>query len=431
MQVYTNVIYVAVITFPFLAALVTIPFMIHQYRKLGSIPWWKTFLFYLFVFYLLCAYFMVLLPMPEDRAAVVPYAQTPQLIPFHFVLDFIAESEIRLTSPSSWLKELTHPAVYQAIFNIALLIPLGMFLRYFFQRSWWQTLIIGFSVTLSFEILQLTGIFGIYMHPYRLFDVDDLMLNTLGAMTGFRIMGPAMKILPDLHALEEKAVEKGLRPGLLRRGLSLWLDLVFAGFVNGLLSLPLVLSGVGVEDFSLTIAQVTMFPLVDIIGYILIFIVVPSLTGGQTLGQKICRLALVRSEAEKPSWYQYLARYGLLYLMLYGPIWIYRWTISLSSSLSSTSELYPLAGLVVMYQPFIEVAGLLLFFIWGLSLFIRNHTAKRQRRLFVMLNEKLSGTRIVAKPRATVAAKSKAVVADNHKKTSVEEDFSGNGSPGS
>ena len=36
-----------------------------------------------------------------------------------------------------------------------------------------------------FEVTQLTGIFFIYPKAYRLFDVDDLLINTLGGILGF------------------------------------------------------------------------------------------------------------------------------------------------------------------------------------------------------------------------------------------------------
>ena len=76
-----------------------------------------------------------------------------------------------------------------------LLVPLGMYLRYYFRRTWWQTLAIGVLVTLSFETTQLTGLWGLYEHPYRLFDVDDLMMNTLGAMDSGRL-GPRCACCP-------------------------------------------------------------------------------------------------------------------------------------------------------------------------------------------------------------------------------------------
>ena len=52
-NVYLNNIAVACIAFPFAAALITLPYLVVQYRRFGSVPWWRTFVVYLFVLYLL------------------------------------------------------------------------------------------------------------------------------------------------------------------------------------------------------------------------------------------------------------------------------------------------------------------------------------------------------------------------------------------
>ncbi|MCG5648116.1 VanZ family protein, partial [Oliverpabstia sp. DFI.9.49] len=43
----------------------------------------------------------------------------------------------------------------------------------------YKTFILSFLLTLSFELIQRSALFGLYPRPYRLFDVDDLMINTL------------------------------------------------------------------------------------------------------------------------------------------------------------------------------------------------------------------------------------------------------------
>ncbi|MBR2789811.1 MAG: hypothetical protein IKD70_04240, partial [Eggerthellaceae bacterium] len=64
MDIYVNDIRTGVVVFPVLAFFMTLPYMIYQYRKYHSIPFWKSFMFYAFLFYVLCAYFMVILPLP-------------------------------------------------------------------------------------------------------------------------------------------------------------------------------------------------------------------------------------------------------------------------------------------------------------------------------------------------------------------------------
>ena len=92
MNVYLSDILTACILFPVVAFLITVPYMIYQYRRRGSVPKLHTAIVYSFVFYLMCAYFLVLLPLPADRTAYVAYAATSQLVPFNFVHEFLAET---------------------------------------------------------------------------------------------------------------------------------------------------------------------------------------------------------------------------------------------------------------------------------------------------------------------------------------------------
>ena len=64
MSVYLIPIQTALLLFPFLAAVITLPYSIVQYRKYGSVLPIRVLLVYSFIFYLLCAYFLVILPLP-------------------------------------------------------------------------------------------------------------------------------------------------------------------------------------------------------------------------------------------------------------------------------------------------------------------------------------------------------------------------------
>ena len=79
-------------------------------------------------------------------------------------------------------------------------MPFGLYLRYLFKRSFKQTFVLSFLLTLSFELIQRSALFGLYPRPYRLFDVDDLMINTLGSLIGFGIAVIFSRFLPDLDA---------------------------------------------------------------------------------------------------------------------------------------------------------------------------------------------------------------------------------------
>ena len=48
MNVYVSNIVIAAVTFPLLALVITLPYLIYQYRKFGSVPWLRTFIVYSF-----------------------------------------------------------------------------------------------------------------------------------------------------------------------------------------------------------------------------------------------------------------------------------------------------------------------------------------------------------------------------------------------
>lgn len=125
----------AVLLFPLIAALITAPFLIYKYRKVGSVPWLHAAAMYSFVFYLMCAYFLVLLPLPADRTADGRVRSDAAAYPIPVRAPrFLAETTARLDDPSTWLAAICDPYMYEAFFNVLLLVPLGAYLRYYFHR---------------------------------------------------------------------------------------------------------------------------------------------------------------------------------------------------------------------------------------------------------------------------------------------------------
>ncbi len=63
--------------------------------------------------------------------------------------------------------------------NIALLVPLGVLIPFVFKKiTWGKTLVLALAAGLSFEVMQAVLNLGV-------FDVDDVILNALGVMTGY------------------------------------------------------------------------------------------------------------------------------------------------------------------------------------------------------------------------------------------------------
>ncbi|MBR1864913.1 MAG: VanZ family protein [Lachnospiraceae bacterium] len=64
--------------------------------------------------------------------------------------------------------------------NVAAFMPFGALIRWVINRRvrWFQVILYTFSFSLCVELLQLVAKVGV-------FDVDDLLLNTLGGLLGF------------------------------------------------------------------------------------------------------------------------------------------------------------------------------------------------------------------------------------------------------
>ncbi|KFI26959.1 hypothetical protein CG51_11485 [Haematobacter missouriensis] len=135
---------------------------------------------------LLSTLFMVTLalyPFPDRATFIcVPGAVHTQLQPFHFLPSF--NRLIRTGAPfSAWVTNLT---VASTIMNYLVCMVIGLALAQVTGR-WLLAAIFAATLTLGIELTQITGNWGIYPCPYRLFDVDDLIMNFAGVMTGFAL----------------------------------------------------------------------------------------------------------------------------------------------------------------------------------------------------------------------------------------------------
>lgn len=71
---------------------------------------------------------------------------------------------------------------YNLFGNILVFMPLGVLIPSAFLEAdkWWEILLHSFWLSLCLELFQLVSHFGA-------FDVDDILLNTLGGMLGFGV----------------------------------------------------------------------------------------------------------------------------------------------------------------------------------------------------------------------------------------------------
>ncbi|MEN3586030.1 VanZ family protein [Streptomyces sp. ZYX-F-203] len=223
-RTYLLPVQAAVALFPAIALLIMVPAAVHGYRRRGRAGGWPVLVFYSFVFYLLAALSQTVMPLPARTAAhcsTARYAESPQLQ----LLDF--HTRIATASGGDWsagtLAGLT--VTWTTLLNLALLFPLGVYLRYYLRRGLPTSIALAFATTLFFETTQYTGLWFVYACPYRQFNVDDLALNTSGAILGWFVAGPLARVLPANDPDRER-VRHGDRVTLTRRLSAVVTDLV-------------------------------------------------------------------------------------------------------------------------------------------------------------------------------------------------------------
>lgn len=308
MSVYVLPIKVAFIIFAFIGLPLTIPWLIYTYRKYGYFSLWASIVVYSFIFYMLSALFLVLLPLPLTRDTCAIHSQDTvyySLMPFSFIRDTVKGSSITWSQPRSYIQLFNQSAFWQAAFNFLLLLPFGVYLRYFFKekRYWKKAFTLGFTLSLFYEVTQVTGIYGIYKCPYRIFDVDDLMLNSTGALFGFFIAPVILALFPSkekLLAKAEKMQKSHLVPPLSQL-LAVLIDYIFIKLT-----------------FTFTVGLLTSSEFSDMLyttfGFVVMYFVLPLLWEGKTIGTSIMRFKLSNLEGDASSWQALLKRTVALYL---------------------------------------------------------------------------------------------------------------------
>ncbi|MDN4474987.1 VanZ family protein [Demequina sp. SYSU T00192] len=265
-----------------LVAALFVPVVALLYRRRGGVSARDGLLLAAALVYLVAIWVYTLLPLPE--ATTITCAPT-QLDPLAFVDD--------LEGAASRGHLPTDPAFLQLAFNVLLFVPLGVLVRVGLRRGVAVAGLAGLGLSLLVEVTQVTGVWGLYPCAYRLFDVDDLLTNTLGAVLGslLALMVPArLRVRGDrvVAASEPRPVTRARR--------------ILAG-VADLVSVTLTMYAVVVVE-SLAAAQLddgarldTDGPWVAVVPVVVAF----ALSGGflaatgRTLGQAAVQLRYVGS----------------------------------------------------------------------------------------------------------------------------------------
>ena len=133
----------------------------------------------------------------------------------------ISPNEINLI-PFRWIAENVRPYIE----NVLLFIPLGFIIPFIWKRYevLWKTALTGFTLSLIIELSQLFN--------RRITDIDDLMMNTLGALIGwviFRMMKEHLSKLQEKVSVQSANIKK--TPLLLHEEAVFYMVSAFAGML--------------------------------------------------------------------------------------------------------------------------------------------------------------------------------------------------------
>ncbi|MDR3052975.1 MAG: VanZ family protein [Coriobacteriales bacterium] len=369
MKTYFFPIEAAAALFPILAIVLTLPYAIYCYRKYGSVSPLRTLILFSLLFYVQCAYFLVILPLPDPAEVAQRTGATMQLVPFSFVGDFLRESGFVLQEPSTWLAALKDNTVYEPLFNIALTLPWGMYLYYYFKQDLRKVVALSFVLSLFFELTQLSGLYGLYPRPYRLFDVDDLLLNTLGGVVGYGIATVVTRFLPSRERIDEKSRKRSATVGYLRRLLAYALDALVLLFLRAGVATLLERATGDPNPLGLLGS-----PLLSVLLLFVYSIGVPALFKGATVGKAIVRIRVLPLDPHASRFAPLALRYLLRNSLLLG--------FSFTSTLSATAD--------PPWQTIIVLAQLAVLLLVTVDLITSHRKSKR------LLYERISRTQNVS-----------------------------------
>lgn len=152
-----------------------VPLVVLSYRRRGGFSALRMTAWVALLFSVMGLWAYTLLPLPDGDdfrcVGVVPN-------PFEDVVDI---ARLQAEHGGSLL---ANAAVQQLALNVLLFLPLGFFVRALFDRGIAVAIGAGALVSLSIELTQLTGVWGLFHCAYRVFDTGDLVSNTVGAALG-------------------------------------------------------------------------------------------------------------------------------------------------------------------------------------------------------------------------------------------------------
>lgn len=284
-----------------------VPYVVWSYRRYGTVqPAHAVLLVAAAVYAVGMWTYTVLPPPPDPNRWCAVHTVAPQLRPGQFLRD--------IRNHGSYSQG--DLALQQVALNVVLFVPLGVFVRLLAGWSATRVAVVGLAVSLLVEVTQLTGDWRIYPCAYRLFDVDDLLVNTLGAVVG-GVMAPLFARAsrrPPGPAGQARAVTAG------RRLLGMLTDVVSVlvlGFV--LWAAVFAVRSVVAQGGPATPPPWQHALFAEVLPALVLLLLVPAMGRGATVGQHATRVRPVRPDGLPPTKVQICVRFlsgsGIFFLL--------------------------------------------------------------------------------------------------------------------
>lgn len=276
---YSANFHMALILWPILSALLTLPILAYLYHRDGRLRFSSMVGTYLSVLYVLGLGCFTLYPLPDGTPGPgITYGIEPNFNPLSFVND-IAKDGLK--------------AVFQLVFNVLFFVPLGFIAGRLGRMKLIPTVLVGVATSALIEIAQLTGLFGLYPFAYRCCDVDDLICNTLGAVIGWLLARLFSRFVPE----PRESLEITKRPGLVRRVVALWIDLTLV-WLGGMIAYSAITfllrsynASLAVELFiNTSYTSSDVLELTWLVAFVIMEVIIPWFNNGSTLGGMFVRM---------------------------------------------------------------------------------------------------------------------------------------------
>lgn len=283
--------WVAVIVGTLLAIGAFVPVAAVRYRRAGRLRFVDVVLLLAVAVYSVALWSYTLVPIPEnDQFACV----RQNWVPFQFVADVAASRRAPLHNA----------ALLQAVFNVIFFLPLGGFLRLFTRLGTAVITAIGFATSLLIESTQGTGVWGLFCCAYRTFDVDDLLLNTSGALLGSLLALPVVRLVR-----RRRPAPAVTRVTLGRRFIGMAADLFVIALLGGALTVAWRAAAIFGLGWPATELPVWVDQVLGV-GVPALVELYWVLARGQTIGEDVVRIEPMQTGGSRPSTAARLVKYA-------------------------------------------------------------------------------------------------------------------------